>query len=259
MPAAKINPLSNLSVIIPLASGERKWKALLKSLEKLPEETEILFISPDKLEGSDQETFFEFQRKRKKIDSEVRWELSTGKRAQQLNVGAGLASKEFLWFLHADSSFKKKAIKALASALTKKPEALHFFQLGFSDDGPSQLQMGINEFGTWFRSRFFRMPFGDQGFCFSKEIFEKVGPFCEETPYGEDHLLIWKAHQRGVSIREINEKIFTSARKYTRDGWWPTTRQHLKSTYSQAYPEFKQMLKTRVLKNVATLTTRWTK
>jgi len=212
------NILNNLSLIVPIAPQEEAWVNLWTDLEELPLETEIIFSGPKKPS--------------RPIPSRVKWIDSAPGRAQQLNKGARNATRDFLWFLHADSRFTQSTLTALIQALNSDPNIFYYFDLRFLNDGPPL--MCINEIGCWIRSRLMGLPFGDQGFCLSKMNFERLGGFPEEVPYGEDHLFVWRAHQYGVSLRSTRAVLKTSARKYQEQGWFHTTGLYYKLWTRQA-------------------------
>lgn len=231
--------LADLSVIIPVAPGDESWSGLVPDLRFLPLRSEILFVSPEMPRNAPSLLSRGLAGGR-----QVRWITAQRGRAIQLNAGAAQAKKPYLWFLHADSRIPDGALQALESSLLADPEALHFFELGFLADGPRW--MGLNERGTWFRSRFLGMPFGDQAFCLSSSRFQKLGRFDEDAPYGEDHLLVWKARQAGMRLRSTGKKVLTSARKYQDRGWWTTTSAHLSLTAKQAWPEAVKLARIRI-------------
>ena len=158
----------DISIVIPVGPGENALEALLKDLRSIEKEAELIVVR-----GSS--------------------------RAKQLNEGAQKATRNFLWFLHADSRFSPKTLEALLRSLSNDPHAMHYFNLSFLPDGPPL--MFINEIGCWIRSHVLGVPFGDQGFAVSKEIFGTLGGFPENVPYGEDHLFVWRARQKGVPLR----------------------------------------------------------
>ncbi|MAI69071.1 MAG: hypothetical protein CBD03_06130 [Rhizobiales bacterium TMED143] len=144
-------------------------------------------------------------------------------RAASLNAGAAKATGTYLWFLHADSSLPDDAWQKLQQAIADKPKALHYFDLAFAGGG---WVMKINSWGANMRARFFGCPFGDQGFCIEKQLFEAIGAYPEAAPYGEDHLFVWQAHKAGVKLNRVPAKLTTSARKYQQNGWLRTTLLH---------------------------------
>ncbi|MEQ1789029.1 MAG: glycosyltransferase [Rickettsiales bacterium] len=197
------------SVIIPLAADETEHKKLLASL---PAEFEVIL--------SQKET-----------------------RALSLNDGAKKATGEYLWFLHADSRLSKKAISALIESVRKHPSSLLYFNLAFENDATSF--MCLNALGVHFRSKILQSPFGDQGFCIHKDLFEQIGGFPENLPYGEDNIFAWKARQHGIKLRSTGAKIYTSARKYKKNGWLKTTLKHQYLWITQSFPEWIKLMRMR--------------
>lgn len=229
----------NLSVIIPVGPEEEAWKTLLADLCAFSEDTEIIFVATKDRPGDLQSvlTATGFTRG-------VKWLKSTKGRAKQLNAGAKAAQNNTLWFVHADSRISPPAIASLKRSLEKNDRTIHYFNLAFSDDGPALTR--INTAGAWIRSHVLGLPFGDQGYCVSRDIFQKLGGFDERASYGEDHLFIWKARQKGVPIVCTGGWLGTSARKYSRNGWSATTVRHAVLTAKQAIPGFFRLLKERV-------------
>ncbi len=206
----------NLSIIIPVKKGEDTWKDLLKQLDDPA--LEIILVGPE-------------------LDDNIEGNLKTlkcaGNRATKLNQGALLASCSALFFLHADSILPPNFQKIILNALKKNPNKLYHFELEF-DGFPL---MKINSWGANWRSRYLKMPFGDQGFFTTKKVFFELGFFSETAQYGEDNLLVWRAHQLGVKVECLRDKIKTSSRKYKNAGWLTTTIKHIYLTYKQALPE----------------------
>jgi hypothetical protein len=56
--------------------------------------------------------------------------------------------------------------------------------------------------------------------------------------YGEDHVFVWKARQHGITEKPICDTLYTSARKYKKDGWLKTTFMHQYLWIKQAWPEW---------------------
>lgn len=202
----------NISIIIPVGPGENAFEALLGDLRPIEKEAEIIIIK-----GS--------------------------ARAQQLNDGAQKTTRDFLWFLHADSRLSPKTMEALLKSLSNNPHALHYFNLRFLPDGPPF--MLINEIGHRIRSEWMGVPFGDQGFCLSRENFAFIGGFPEDVAYGEDHIFVWRARQKGIKLRSTKAILKTSARKYRKQGWLKTTLLYYKLWTRQARPERKKLKRIR--------------
>lgn len=222
-----------ISVIIPLAPNEDKWKTLIPQLADLPEASEIILVGGigEKLDVSDYE--------------KVRFVEGALGRAGRMNSGVDNAKNDFLWFLHADSKLGRDAIAKLVSVYQQESDALYYFDLKFMDDGPKLVK--LNEWLVRWRSNVLKMPFGDQGFAISKELFLELGGYRDDAPYGEDYLLTWKMKQEGYPILPIGAPIYTSARKYKKGGWGKVTALHVALTLKQGWPEFWLWIRKRFL------------
>ncbi|MCP4392964.1 MAG: glycosyltransferase [Alphaproteobacteria bacterium] len=222
----------DISVIIPLVSGETAWKKLLNCLSYLPEKAEIIFVT-----SGDEDSLPDLNGLMHNKQIKTVWG-ATG-RANALNEGAKRACGQHLWFLHADSYFSNDVITNLLYRIVEHPHALHYFDLRFSGN----FLMKINSIGGWIRSHVLGIPFGDQGFCISKEMFNEIGGYPEDVPYGEDHLFLWKAKQHRIRVLCADSVITTSSRKYEKSGWLSTTLRHQYMFIKQAVPEFCRLLK----------------
>lgn len=227
-----------LSVIIPVGNGDESWKSLLPDLKVLDDGDEVIFVSPN-----DNCSELVFELSKLEIRTSCRWIQTSLGRAKQLNFGAKNATCEILWFLHCDSRISSAGIKNLKTSISKNTHQILFFDLEFLNDSPRLIS--INEIGAWIRSRVLRLPFGDQGFCLSKMTFAELGGYDEGALYGEDHLLIWKAHQKRIPVSCVGSGLKTSARKYTQLGWVKTTARHIALTFRQAVPELFRLLQSR--------------
>lgn len=225
-----------VSVIIPVADGDLEWLSLALDLTIAPPSWEILFCGPEPLTRLEQQSLAYLRHY-----TDVRWIPSDRSRAGKLNLGAERADGKALWFVHADSRVDHHCFAALEAALPAMADTVVFFRLAFLGDGPPLTK--INQFGAWFRSEILRIPFGDQGLCLPKALWRQLGGFPEDVPYGEDHLLVWRAHQAGAAVRPLAAKLYSSARKYRDQGWRETTARHLAITYRQALPELSKLLR----------------
>lgn len=178
--------LDRVSIIIPVAPNETAHEQLLYDLKHLG--TEIIVSS----EGS---------------------------RAKSLNAGAAKARNPFLWFLHADSRVSAENLVDLEQALARRSNALHYFDLAYEEGGLASL----NAWGANIRSCLCGLPYGDQGFCISKTLFEKSGGYPEDVLYGEDFLFVRRAKKADIRLSRIPSKLTTSARKYHQQGWLKLT------------------------------------
>lgn len=222
-----------LSVIIPVAAQENSWQELLNDLSKLPEGSELLFVSVDSIAAS--------LRNIQIPGLEVRRITAAPGRASHMNAGAQEAHGEYLWFLHADSRFARNTVTALRNTVHNHPKALIFFDLAFLSDATPLVK--LNQWGARFRSRILKVPFGDQGFCIRKDLFEELGGYPVDVLYGEDHIFVWRARRYGIALKPAGARLYTSARKYRENGWLKTTALYQYLWIKQAWQEWRKWKK----------------
>lgn len=254
-----MSQLEKVSVIIPLGPCEDLWQDLVMDLQLLPEKAEIIFVFSDANSPGNHSRMTYSGRACdvpkgalpllfiSKDDHALIRQLgnhhlilvqSCAGRAMEMNAGSKFASGRFFWFLHADSQFTKEALDALDLSLIKNPQALHFFRLTFIKEGEVSALTGLNQWGARIRSEFFKVPFGDQGFCISKDNFHCIGGYPEDVRVGEDHVFLWHARQQGIKPMCTKAELFTSARKYDSIGWGRLTLKYQYLWIKQAIPEF---------------------
>ena len=226
---------ASLSVIVPLAPGESEWPPLLEQLAALPPASEVILVCADEVQRLAPAAWPEHLRY-------VTCRSEPG-RARQQNLGARLASGEWLWFVHADSRLRANTLDALRDFLAQDRRGLGWFTLAFRRDGPRCA--AVNAAGANWRARWLGLPFGDQGLLLPRTCFEALRGFDEQAAYGEDHLLVWAARHAGLPLRHIPAVLETSARKYAQHGWLRTTWRHWRLTVVQAWPAWRAMRKRR--------------
>ncbi|MEX0386377.1 TIGR04283 family arsenosugar biosynthesis glycosyltransferase [Spiribacter onubensis] len=227
--------MRRFSIIIPVAPDEDQWQTLLDDIAGLPGPLEVILVSSAG-DGLD-ESIGLIHGKR------IRSLQATPGRGPQMNAGAWSSSGDYLWFLHADSRLTPGSMEALQQAIDREPGELFYFDLAFRDGSP--WLMSLSSLGANLRSRWLKVPFGDQGFCIARERFHSIGGFPEDLPHGEDHVFVWRARQEGIDVRPVGEVIHTSARKYVRHGWLRTTLNHQSIWLRQAWPEWKRLRRRR--------------
>ena len=212
--------LASIAVVIPVGPGDRVSPTLLTQLAQLPTASEAIVVHAGDGDADPPPA------------SPARVIQATRGRASQQNAGAAAATRDWLWFLHADSQLAPTTLPALARYVERDETALGYFDLRFLDDGPALMR--LNAFGARLRSRWFGLPFGDQGLVMRRSTFEDLGGFDPAVSCGEDHDLVWRARRAGVPLRPVGAPLYTSARKYAERGWWSTTAWHLQETWRQA-------------------------
>jgi len=139
-------------------------------------------------------------------------------RALQQNAGAAAASGSVLLFLHADTLLPKDYVTQVFETLMDRRVALGAFRFRTDLDRP--LMRGI-EFTTHIRSRYLRLPYGDQALFLRKSHFQAAGGF-PEMPIAEDLVFVRLVSKLGrVGIAPAD--AITSARRWKEVGLLRTT------------------------------------
>lgn len=139
-------------------------------------------------------------------------------RAVQMNLGAEAATGKYLLFLHADTVLPRGFDKHIVNTLSRDSVVAGAFELKIDSAG---LSTRIVEYGSNFRSRHLKMPYGDQAIFLSAESFHKVGGY-KEISIMEDFELIKRLQKRG-DIVTVPVPILTSSRRWEKFGAFKTT------------------------------------
>jgi hypothetical protein len=218
--------LTQVTVVIPVGPGDRVAPELCRQLRDRLPRTGVRVACANEADAA-------ALRASLSVDA-MSWEILIAPpgRACQQNAGAAGSRTAYLWFLHADSRLADDTLPALAEFVRREEWALGYFDLRFLDDGP--IWMRLNALGAWLRSRWLKLPFGDQGFVLPRAAFEDLAGFDPGLASGEDHDLVWRARRADLPVRALRADLYTSARKYAERGWWRTTWQHITTTWQQA-------------------------
>lgn len=133
-------------------------------------------------------------------------------RACQMNSGAGAASAEVLYFLHADSLPPAFFDSMIMEALKDPGTHAGCFRLRFDH---SHWFLKINAWFTRFDIDAIR--FGDQSLFIRRDSFYRIGGFSEDHVLLEDQEIVRRARSLGNFVI-LKGYITTSARKYLKNG-----------------------------------------
>ena len=211
-----------LSIVIPVGPDDTAWQGLLPELASV-DAADIALVCPGERPADPVPL----------TDKRLLLVIAPTGRACQQNAGAAVTTAPWLWFLHADSRFAPETLLRLREFIARNESVVGYFDLRFAGDGPRWTQ--LNALGARLRSSWFGLPFGDQGLLMPRRVFEALSGFDESVASGEDHALVWRAKRAGIPVRPVGAPLFTSARKYAQQGWWRTTRHHLRLTCAQAW------------------------
>lgn len=141
-----------------------------------------------------------------------------GGRAAQQNMGAEAAKGELLLFLHADTELPDAWDWQIRETLADDSIALGSFSFRIREDFAGR--KFIEDTASW-RSRVWKLPYGDQGLFMRRATFERAGGFPVQ-PIMEDYALVRAARKLGRIITRP-EAAVTSGRRWKRHGVWKVT------------------------------------
>lgn len=129
-------------------------------------------------------------------------------RASQMNAGAAAARGEILLFLHADTTLPQRAAAHIEAALSSPEVIFGAFKLRtVRDEGPTPPWLRLADL----RSRYSRLPYGDQAIFVRKEAFFAVGAYPDQ-PLMEDLELSRRLSALGRYARAPAEVCASSRR-----------------------------------------------
>jgi len=142
-------------------------------------------------------------------------------RGRQLARGVELATGDTLLFLHADTCLPTGYTGQIRQLLESPGTIAGAFRMAFDQRGPS---LWLIEWGTYLRSRWRQMPYGDQAIFLRRSTYQRIGGF-KPLSAMEDFDLVWRLRRLG-RVRISPRPALTSARKYTTNGPWRTVLLH---------------------------------
>jgi|SaaInlLV_10m_DNA_2_1039722.scaffolds.fasta_scaffold09984_2 rSAM/selenodomain-associated transferase 2 len=134
-------------------------------------------------------------------------------RSIQMNKGAEYASGEILLFLHADCVLPREVILNVRNVFDGSSFVGGAFKIRLLSD---KFLYRIIEKGINFRSKVFKLPYGDQGLFVKRSVFEELGGF-REMPNCEDLDFIYRIKRHGKIII-LDERISSSIRRWKNHG-----------------------------------------
>jgi rSAM/selenodomain-associated transferase 2 len=139
-------------------------------------------------------------------------------RSRQMNRGADAASKDVLLFLHADTRLPKNFDGAVFGALNQPGVIAGAFEFCIGSPDPS-LRL-IERIANW-RSRYLKMPYGDQAVFMLSTVFHHMGGF-PNIPIMEDFELVRRLRRKG-DVATLPQPVTTSPRRWLNHGILKTT------------------------------------
>lgn len=196
-----------VSVIIPTLNEEESLIACLKRLRGTGIEECIVVDG-----GSSDAT------KELALSFGARTLTTPGGRAVQCNAGAALARGRVLCFLHADTRLPTEWRTQILDVIDRQGHSGGAFRFGLKGARPA---WRIIEAGVNWRSRWLKLPYGDQALFVRREVFASLGGF-KPMPFMEDVDFVFRLKRVG-SLGLAPSRVETSPRKWERDGVLSTT------------------------------------
>ncbi len=195
-----------ISVIIPVLHEQAVINATIAHLRAIrsDERPEIIVVDGD----ADADTLPVIK------DSGVRRLAAGAGRAVQMNAGAAAARGDIVLFLHADTQLPAGAFGRITGCMEGDRFVGGAFDLGIGSEG---LAFRIIEKAASLRSRFTRVPYGDQAIFVRSGYFHRIGGY-REMPLMEDVDLMRRIRRAGGRIFIIPERVRTSGRRWAREG-----------------------------------------
>jgi rSAM/selenodomain-associated transferase 2 len=134
-------------------------------------------------------------------------------RSVQMNKGAECAGGKILLFLHADCVLPREVVLNVRNVLEGSSFVGGAFKIRLLSD---KLLYRIIEKGINFRSKIFKLPYGDQGLFVKRSVFEELGGF-REMPNCEDLDFVCRLKKQG-KIAILDERISSSIRRWEKHG-----------------------------------------
>lgn len=202
-----------LSVVVPTLNEASTLPRLLDDLRRLTAPYEVVVA-----DGGSADATLAAARA-----AGARVTVAAAGRGAQLRAGAAVARAELLCFLHADARLDAPAAAALDELARTRPAGAFAFRLAIDASGAAYR---LVEWGANARSRWLRLPYGDQGLVVSSRDYAAVGGY-PPWPLMEDVALVRALGRRGP-VRVLPAGIRVSARRWERDGvlrrtfanWW---------------------------------------
>lgn len=133
-------------------------------------------------------------------------------RGTQMNAGAKLAQAPTLLFLHADARLPQTALSQICK--TREQATAGAFDLGI--DSPKASLQWISRVAS-LRSRFTRIPYGDQAIFVDRATFMRVGGF-PNIPIMEDVALMQQLKRQRIPIQIVRDRVLVSPRRWEQEG-----------------------------------------
>lgn len=204
--------MTSISLIVPTLCERERIGSQLTRLSELDGLAEVIVVDG----RSDDGTLAEVERRVPDFPGRLLALSSERGRAVQMNHGASSATGDVLWFVHADTELPPDATKWVARAMAGPRVVAGAFKTHTVADGlPSHWWQRSARY--WLRladlrSRYTRLPYGDQAIFVRRQAFEQLGGF-REIPLMEDLELSTRLSRLGA-IETVPATVRVSGRRF---------------------------------------------
>lgn len=195
-----------ISVVIPVFHEEAIINDAINRLESMESDSRIEIVVVDGAPGADT--------LRAAGSSRIKRVVSEKGRGTQMNAGVAVAGGDVVLFLHADTELPLTAFDEIVRALDTDQIVGGAFDLEIADTG---WVFRMIEKTASLRSRFTRIPYGDQAIFMKRDYFLDMGGY-KDLPLMEDIDLMRRVKKRGGRICFIDNKVKTSSRRWKKEG-----------------------------------------
>jgi len=194
------------TIIIPVLNEAGIINTLIEHLHSLHlvDECEIIVVDGDPAQGTINKVHYK----------DINLLVSEPGRGRQMNAGASDALGEILIFLHADTSLPVDALNRIWHTLGNGHYVAGAFDLGIKS---KKLIFKTIAQAASLRSRFTRMPYGDQVIFIRKDYFQTIGGY-RTIPLMEDVDLFKRIKKRKDTICILPDRALTSPRRWENEG-----------------------------------------
>jgi rSAM/selenodomain-associated transferase 2 len=203
-------PKPLISLILPVLNEAPILAEALSTLPQAPD-LEIILVDGGSTDAS-REVAGRFPH--------VRWLSAPRGRGVQMNAGARLARGDFFIFLHIDTVLTTDHLAALRRAVLDPGVRAGAFELRLTPPTPF---LRFIDWGANWRSRIFRLPYGDQGIFVRRDLFLALGGFTHRHP--EDLDLVLRL-RRLTRVRLLTPPVNSSGRRWLQHGNLRTSGYH---------------------------------
>jgi rSAM/selenodomain-associated transferase 2 len=197
-----------LSVVIPVRDEARALPLLLADLATAPElVAEVLVVDGGSRDGSPAVARL----------AGARILARPPGRGGQLRSGVAASRGPWLLLLHGDVRLPTDWATSVAAAIGRGDARAWAFQLAIAGRDPA---LRLVELGVMVRSRWRRLPYGDQGLLLSRTLYERAGGIAP-LPLMEDLEFVQRL-RRLAPIGLLPGAVQVSDRRWRRLGVWQT-------------------------------------